>query len=80
MVIGGYAHTLAIRIVRLQASGNLFLGPVQDQFIRNDSCNFPLMARRHVLGRKNNFLGLVIRLIGSILRMSTIAGHLPVHH
>ena len=35
-----HAHTLVLGILALQPSRNLFRRPVQNQFTRNDLCNF----------------------------------------
>src|ERR1700681_613213 len=75
----GHAHALVIWILEFQPSGNLFRRPIQNQITRNYLLQLHMDGKKTPLWPQGRLPGLVIRCVGSILRMATMTCHLPAH-
>jgi len=69
-----HAQVLVVRIGLFQPSGNLLRRPVLHQFTRNESAEFLVEGQAAGLGPQSRFPGLLVGLVGSILRAPAMAG------
>src|SRR6202142_1505845 len=75
----GHAQALVVGILVLQPPGNLFRRPVQDQFTRNDIPQLAVDAKQTLLWTQGRNPSLVIGIMGTIGRTTTMASDLPAH-
>src|SRR5271154_7325459 len=75
----GHAQALVVGILVLQPPGNLFGRPVQDQFTRNDVPQLAVDAKQTSLRTQGRNPSLVIGIMGTIGRTTTMASDLPAH-
>ncbi len=71
-----HAQALVVRIGLFQPSGNLLRRPVLHQFTRNESAELLVEGQAAGLGPQSRFPGLLVGLVGSILRAPAMAGQL----
>ncbi len=75
----GHAQALVIGILGFQPSGNLFRGPVQNQFTRNDLLQLHMDGKKAPLGPQSRLPGFVVGFVGSIHRTATMTCDFPAH-
>src|SRR6202163_1994531 len=75
----GHAQASVLGILILQPSGNLLRRPVQNQFTRNQLPQRAVTSQQTGLGPPGRLPGLLIGIVGSILRPPAMAGHLPAY-